>query len=67
MEMEFVNFINIENKKYNFNYIIKLLDKIKSLEIKINNLQNELKIKDNIIKNLEKYKEEEIMFHRNYK
>ena len=65
--MEFVNFINIENKKYNFNYIIKLLDKIKSLEIKINNLQNELKIKDNIIKNLEKYKEEEIMFHRNYK
>lgn len=69
-----MDFINFEITKLNFQYFTKLLDKIKSLEIKINKLQNEVKTKDNIInllenkiKNLENYKEKEILFNRTYK
>jgi len=66
--------MDFENKKLNFQYFIKLLDKIKLLEIKIKENENEINNKNNIInllenkiKNLENYKEKEILFNRNYK
>lgn len=69
-----MDFINFEITKLNFQYFIKLLDKIKSLEIKIKEYENEINYKNNIInllenkiKNLENYKEKEILFNRTYK